>query len=313
MKKLIKTLVVGICLLAASVLPAFSNAFADEVKVSMVVSPSTNKLVLLPGETYEGYITVTGANQNTENVDYVVSVTPYGLNAGENGKTDYTSPNFENRTNYNSIVDWITIKNNTGTVSPNTTNKVYYTIEVPEDVAAGGQYATLMVSQDSSKSKDGEGVRIQNVFQIASIIYAESSGETRDTGEIIENNVPAFLFDGSKFEATSYLKNTGNIHTEAEYTLQVWPLFSGEEICTNEEESTKSLVFPDTEKYHSESCSLPPFGIFNVKHTVKIFDQVLTVERMVIVCPIWLLFIIIFVILLAIFYVVAKAKKRKEN
>lgn len=313
MKRLIKTLVVGIFLLVASVLPVLSNVFAEEVKVSMIVSPPTNKLVLLPGETYEGYITVTGANQNTRDVDYIVSVKPYGLNTDADGRADYQSPNFEKRTNYNSIVDWITIKNNTGTVSPNATNKVYYSIDVPEDVATGGQYATLMVSQDNSKAEEDGDVRIQNIFQVASIIYAEITGETRNTGEIVDNNVPAFLFDGSKFEATSYVKNTGNVHTEAEYTLQVWPLFSGEEICTNEEDPTKSLVFPDTEKYHAESCSLPAVGIFNVKQTVKIFDQVSTVERMVIVCPVWLLFIVIFAILLAIFYVVAKAKKRKED
>jgi len=270
-------------------------------------------LILMPGETYNGYITVTGANQNTRDVDYSVSVAPYSLNKGEDGKTDYKSPNFDNRTNYNNIVDWITVQNTSGTVSPNTTNKVYYTINVPEDVAAGGQYATFLVTQDDSKANEGEGVRIQNVFQVASIIYAEVTGETRDTGEIIENNVPAFLFDGSKFEATSYVKNTGNVHTEAEYTLQVWPLFSGEEICTNEEESTKSLVFPDTEKYHAESCSLPAVGIFNVKHTVKIFDQISTVERMVIVCPVWLVFIVVFAIVLGVFYLVAKAKKRKND
>lgn len=313
MKKTFKTLMVGICLLAASILPVFSNAMAEEVKVSMVVSPSTNKLILMPGETYNGYITVTGANQNTRDVDYNVSVAPYSLNKGEDGKTDYKSPNFDSRNNYNNIVDWITVKNASGTVSPNTTNKIYYTIDVPEDVAAGGQYATFLVTQDNSNADEGEGVRIQNVFQVASIVYAEVTGETRNTGEIIENNVPAFLFDGSKFEAASYVKNTGNVHTEAEYILQVWPLFSGEEICTNEENTTKSLVFPDTEKYHSESCQLPGFGIFNVKHTVKIFDQVSTVERMVIICPVWLVFVIIFAIFLGIFYLIAKAKKRKND
>ncbi len=313
MKKTLKTLLVGICLLAASVLPMFSNAMAEDNMISLVVSPSTNKVILMPGETYNGYITVTGANQNTMDVDYSVSVAPYSLNKGKDGKTDYQSPDFDKRNGYNDIVDWITINNHTGTVSPNTTNKVYYTINVPEDVAGGGQYATFLVTQDDSKTNDIEGVRIQNVFQVASIIYAEVAGETRDTGEIIENNVPAFLFDGSKFEATSYVKNTGNIHTEAEYTLQVWPLFSSEEICTNEEDVTKSLVIPDTEKYHAESCSLPAVGIFNVKHTVKIFDQISTVERMVIVCPVWLVFIVVFAIVLGVFYLVAKAKKRKND
>ena len=312
MKKIIRYIAVVVCLLTVSFFSAFSNAFADEVKISLIVSPPTNKLLLVPGEKYNGELRITGANENNRDVYYSVSVGSYSLNKNNEGKTDYNSPNFSDVSDYNQMMDWITIQNSEGKVSPNDTNTVYYTINVPEDVAAGGQYATLIVRQEQGEMGGNEGANIQNIYQVASVLYAEVAGDTRDTGEILENNVPSFVFDGSKFEATSYVKNTGNVHTEAEYTLQVWPLFSGEEICTNEENPDKSLVFPDTDKYHAQTCSLPAVGIFNVKQTVKIFDQVSTVERMVIVCPIWLLFIVIFGILLIIFYIVAKAKKRKE-
>lgn len=314
MKKLTKCIAVVACVLLAVILPVFSNAFADDqVKISMIVSPPSNKLVLMPGEEYNGSITVTGANENNRDVHFSISVGSYGLNKTSDGKTDYKSTNFTDRTIYNQMMDWITIKNDTGVVKPNETETVYYTIKVPQDVVAGGQYATLLVRQEDDNTFTEGGAGVQNIFQVASILYAEVVGDTRETGEIVENNVPSFLFDGSKFEATSYVKNTGNVHTDAEYTLQVWPLFSGEEICTNEENPDTSLVFPDTDKYHAQSCSLPAFGIFNVKQTVKIFDQISTVEKMVIVCPIWLLFLVVFLVALGIIYLVARTKKRKND
>lgn len=314
MKKTIKKILLVACSLILGLVSTPFNAFADEdVKVSLIVSPPVNKIILIPGEVYEGSIAITGANENTRDVNFSVSVGSYGLNKTDNGKTDYNSLNYTDRTDYNLMMDWITLERDTGVVKPNTTETVKYKIDVPEDIAAGGQYATLLVRQEDDNTYETGGAAIQNIFQVAAILYAEVSGDTRETGEIVENNVPSFLLDGSKFEATSYVNNTGNIHTDAEYTLQVWPLFSGEEICTNEENPDKSLVLPGTEKYHVQSCKLPAFGIFNVKQTVKIFDQVSTVERMVIVCPMWLLFVVIFLIILGVIYLVTKSKKRKEN
>ena len=229
------------------------------------------------------------------------------------------SNNYENdfmsETDYNQIVDWITLENNSGVVSPNETSMIHFTIDVPMNAPAGSQYAAITVkngNEDATTTSEG-GTTVVSVFQIASILLAQVAGDTVETGNIVENSVPAFVLDGSAFKAESFVENTGNVHTDAEYTLQIWPLFSGEEICTNEENPDKDLVLPGMKKYYAQACKLPAFGIFNVKQTVKIFDQVSTVERMVIVCPMWLLFVVIFLIILGVIYLVTKSKKRKEN
>ena len=89
-------------------------------------------------------------------------------------------------------------------------------------------------------------------------------------------------------------------------------MIGDEEICTNEEEPDLSLILPETERFHAQTCNLPIAGIFRVKQTVKIFGETSIVEKTIIVCPIWLLFIIIFVVFALIFYFVAKAKARKK-
>ena len=107
------------------------------------------------------------------------------------------------------------------------------------------------------------------------------------------------------------VKNNGNTHTDAEYTLQVWPVFSDEEYCTNEENPDKSLVMPETNRYHSQTCVLPVVGIFRAKQVVSIFGETSIVEKNFIVCPIWLLVIVIFAVISIIIWLVAKSKSRK--
>lgn len=312
MKKRIKLFAI-VAMFIAAIVGGQGLANAETISLMMTVSPPIQRIILVPGETYYGVVDVSAASDNTLDVKYAAEKGPFNMTKEENGR-DYEN-NFDVETDYNQIVDWMTLEDNEGTISPNNTVKVHYRIDVPYDAPAGGQYAAITVRNrnDDENTVSSDGTTITSIYQIASIILAQVSGETRNTGSIVENSVPAFVFDGSAFQASSFVDNTGNVHTNAEYTLQVWPLFSGEEICTNEENPDAELVMPSTQKYHTQSCNLPMFGIFNVKQTVKIFDQVSTVERMVIVCPIWLLFIVIFLIALGIIYLVTKAKKRKEN
>lgn len=289
------------------------KAYAELATSAMTVSPQYQKIILIPGETYKGSITVSNSNNSTSNLYYATSVGSFSQSRSSENDDDYGEVNFDDITSYNQIVNWITIDNETGVVEKNENKAVTFTIDVPSDAPAGGQYATIIVRNNTGAGGAGDGVNIQENYQIGSIIYAEVAGNTIDTGEIISNEVPAFILDGSTFKAVSRVKNTGNVHTDAEYTLQVWPLFSGEEICTNEENPDKSLILPGTERYHAQSCSLPAVGIFKVKQVVEIFDKESVVERMVIVCPIWLMFVIIFGVLLIIFYIIARAKRRKND
>ena len=184
---------------------------------------------------------------------------------------------------------------------------------MPENAPAGGQYATIIVQNDTEdQNSDSGNVSIQSVVRFAAKIVAEVAGETEEKGAIIENNIPAFMFNGP-LSATSVVKNDGNVHTDAKYTLQVWPLFSGEEICTNEEKPTEALVVPDTERLHVEECNLPSIGIFRAKQTVSIFGEESTLEKMVFICPLWLIFIIVFAIAVLVIWLVMKSRSGKTR
>lgn len=288
------------------------NTLAVGNSSSLTVSPPNQEIILMPGKIYNGAITVSNSNEAENDLIYSVSVGPFSQKRSDDSKDDYGTVDTETKTAYNQMMDWIVLDKEEGVVAPNSLDIIPFSIVVPDDAPAGGQYATINVQDDTKRGGNNDGnVTIESKTRIASIIYAEVAGETREEGVIYENNVPSFLMNGT-LEATSMVRNNGNVHTDAEYVLQVWPLFSGEEICTNEENPGTSLIMPETERYHTESCQLPAVGIFRAKQTVKIFGETSIVEKTIIVCPIWLIFIILFIIFALIFYFVAKAKARKK-
>ena len=292
-----------------------------ELDTTMTISPPKQRIVLVPGETFEGTIRVSNSVESKKDLEYSVSIGSFGLGKDENGNIDYNDTDTDTITAYNEMMQWITLGKESGTVAPNTTDVVPFTINVPADAPAGGQYATIIVQNDTKSDTSTEGnVAIENVIRFASIIYAEVAGQTRDEGVIVENNIPSFIFS-DKLSGTSMVKNDGNVHTDASFVLQVWPLFSDEEICTNEEKPSTSMIMPESERLHVESCSDPntgeevslPIGIYRAKQTVKIFGETSVAERTVFVCPLWLLFLIIFVIALIIIWLVTRTKANKKD
>ena len=290
------------------------KAWAEQVVSSLIVSPPYQRVILVPGETYKGEIQVANSNDNKNILKYAASVGSFREVGDDDGKDDYGTVDHVTRSDKNQIMDWIKLGKEKGSVAPNETDVLTYTIEVPKDAPAGGQYATIIIRDETNDSEDTNGnVAIQNVIQFASIIYAEVAGETREAGEILENLAPSVVLDGP-FQVSSMVKNSGNVHTDAEYILQVWPLFSDDEIYSNEEEPMKSLILPDSERYNVQTWDKSPaVGIFRVKQTVKIYDDVSTVEKLVIICPLWLIIVIVLGIFAIIAVIVAKIRKNTRK
>ena len=294
------------------------SAEEEKNETVMTISPPNQDIVLVPGETFNGSIQVSNSAYSPSDLKYSVTIGSLGLGRDENGAADYEDIDIDTVTSYNQIMDWIKIGKEKGTVKPNETDVVPFTIEVPMDAPAGGQYATIIVQNDTSSEQNvggnqttGGSLSVQEVVRFAAGIYAEVAGETRKEGAILENSIPAFNLS-SPLMASSTVRNDGNVHTKAKYTLQVWPLFSDEEICTNEEEATESSIMPETERVHIEECNLPAIGIFRAKQTVEIFGEKSEMEKTILMCPLWLLFLIVFVIVALVIWIVTKVKGKNS-
>ena len=308
MKNTIKCITISTILVLASLF-SIGNVYAEDYGAGAyyVFGPTSQEIFLKPGESYRSSVYISNPNDSMNDVKILLYVTPYNI------INEQYDPSFDQETSYNQIVKWITLDQTEFVLSPNEKIDVGFTIEVPEDAPGGGQYAAIIAQNYiDGDSVNGGGVNITDVTSIGSIVVAQVAGKTKENGQIIENSIPAFLFN-NKLTAVSKVKNEGNVHTKAKYTLQVWPLFSDEEICTNEEEPTKSLIVPDTERVHIEECNqLPIVGIVRAKQTVEIFGEKSEVEKMIFVCPLWLLFLIIAAAILVIMWFVSRIKRNKE-
>lgn len=314
MMKKIKSLLMVFAILFSSFAGA-GVAFADMdgMDTVMTISPPKQRIVLTPGEDFEGSISVASSSTAKNGLKYSVTVGALSFGKDENGKVDYNDVDVDTVTSYNQMMEWIELKKEEGEVGIGGVDTIPFVIHVPKNAPAGGQYATIIIQNDTGlDSTSGQGVAIESKVRFASNIFAEVTGETVENGEIIENSIPSFLLS-NKLEATSMVKNGGNVHTDAKYVLQVWPLFGDEEICTNEEDPDTSLVMPEAERYHTQTCNLPSFGIFRAKQKVTVFGETSEVEKMVIVCPLWLLFLILFAIIALIIWLFTKAKKRNKR
>ena len=307
-------LIIAMMALGSGLIIADRVSAEENVASSMFVTPMSQEMLLVPGEKYEGVISVSNSVSSQEDLRYKIAIGSYGIDRGDDDIDDYAGGiDVTTTTARNVMMDWITIDKDSGLIEPNGTDKITYTIDVPENAPAGAQYATILVIKDDATDDniESEGITMQSVYQIASRIIANVAGETIEKGTIADNSIPSFLLSNN-LEVTSMVKNEGNVYTNAEYTLQVWPVFSDEEICTNEESPEANLILPDTERYHTQTCNLPSVGIFRAKQTVKIFGEESTVEKMVIVCPIWLLFLIFFIIAVIIIWIIMRVRQRNN-
>lgn len=306
----IKSSFVGLAFMLIGTFSSCINCYA--VSSSISLSPMIQRVLLTPGETYKTSVQVSNMAASTEDLYYSVSVGAFSESGAADSKDDYGAIDVDTVYSYNQMMEWIKLEKTEGIVEPNGVDTIPFSIVVPKDAPAGGQYATIIVQNNTPSAGNGNGnISIKSEIQIASTIYAEVAGETREEGDILENNAPSFLFNGP-LEATSRVRNDGNVHTDAKFTLQVWPLFSSEEICTNEEDPATSLIMPDSERFHTETCTLPAVGVFKMKQVVEIFGKTDILEKTIIVCPLWLMLIVAFIVVALIIWLFIRAKNHKK-
>lgn len=280
----------------------------NEIANVFTVTPMNQEISLSPGEVYEGSITVINPSYATEDFSYKVEVTPYGV-AGE----DYTA-DLLSESDRTAISKWIKIVEPTGEIKPNESKKVNFTITVPENVPAGGQYATIAVSSNKDAASVN-GVSVQNVFEIASVIYAKVAGETIQDGEIKENNVPSFVFT-KPVMLSAFITNNGNIHETATFTITVSDFFTGQVILPTEENTGvyTEVIMPETTRYTEREVSeLPDLGVVKVSQTINYNGQTSTVEKNIIICPIWFLVLIFLTIAAIITAIIVLIKKHRHK
>lgn len=279
-----------------------SNKFA--------VSPMSQKIELKAGETYTGSITIANPKAATEDFHYQISLSPYSV-IGEN----YT-PDFTTMSDWSRIVDWMSIDSTEGALKPNETKEIHFTIQVPVDAPAGGQYAMIGVSSNNPVEGAENGV-VQNVFEMASIVYASIDGTTVHEGEVLDNTVTGFVAVGKPI-TTATVTNHGNVHETLTTNLTVKNVFNGQVIMATDEseEKLETTIMPNsTRTITRELSNIPALGIFEVKQQLSYLGQTSEVSTVMVVCPIWFIALVIATIcsIIGMIFYGKHLKKKRAN
>ncbi len=276
-------------------------AFAAEYKTNLLVSPGDIDLGRLdPGKTYESDFKV--RNIGTEDLNYRVYITPY-YEEGENGDKVYNVSN-----HYTYLSEWVTFSKTEGTLKPQTSETITFRIKVPEGTAGGSQNAAIMVETRDSVEDNKV---VSAAGRVALIVFSNISGETNACGKIVDKNIPSLLLN-PPIMASGRVENCGNLDLNVKYTMEVYPIFSNEAIYTNEEKPVVLATLPETRRYTSLNWEeTPSFGLFKVKLTITYNEKTETIEKIVLVCPLWLIVLVIVFIGAVIFWLVSRNRSRK--
>ena len=270
------------------------------------ITPMNQDFELEAGQVYTGSILVSNPSTAANDFHYKVTVSPYSV-IGEEYAADLET--FSNRSQ---IVDWIKVDNPTGVLKPNETAEVKFTITVPESAPAGGQYAALMVGSDND-TVVSEGLSINNVFEMASLVYAKVAGETVHAGEVSEITIPGFVAS-TPIAASALITNDGNVHETARIALEVRSAFSSTPIYPAPGESgvLTEVIMPESTRYITRNIDgISPLGIYNITETINYLGQNTTFSQTVLVCPIWFMVLSIVTITAVAVAIVRNIKFRR--
>lgn len=278
---------------------------------SFSMSPMQDKMILAPTESYRGAFDVRNTSDD-EDLYYNATVEPYYVD-------ENNTPIFVNVGDMNRIVDWITIENEKGMIKPGETATIDFVVNVPKDAAGGGQYAVISVSNDpGADGSSDENAVIGEKFALGHTIIAEISGDSVESGEVVGMSIPSVRLDG-KITASSKLKNTGNVHSEAINRLKVFSIFSSDAPIYDSgqngiEDKDKNVVLPDREIVNGITWEdTPAIGIFNVVYSVEYQGEVSEATGVVFVCPWWAIIILIAGIAIMVLRIISLRKLQRMS
>lgn len=278
-----------------------NSAWAEEMSVlQMQVSPTVMNLELRSGEKVKKTFEVKNTGERT--LKFVTDVAPYSV------KNDDYVTDFETDTQYTQLSDWVELSQDGGTLEPGESAEITATISVPQDAKNSGQYAAFLVQLVDPDDRGVSAARREGV-----LVYASVGSEVTKSGKILENKVVGFSFN-PPIVATSVVENDGNVHLNATYTLEVKSFFGDNVVYSNADDPVVRTILPETQRTNSVAWEdTPKLGIFRVKQTISFAGESMETEKMVILCPVWLLFIMLLVLICVIFWIISRVGSRKNK
>lgn len=219
---------IGLLILCFSLfLIPFKYTKAD---IGITIYPLSYKLVLSPGQEWEGMTTVVNPN------DFVlkVKVEKENIIGGAEGNVSLTA---EDIGQYG-LMNWISYDIDEFELQPKERKEVYYKIKIPENAPPGGHYAAILFKGLPTGELSGIGVS----GRVGTVILVEVTGDVVKSAKITSISAPKFI-DHGPLEVNFKVFNEGNSYISPEGKVIISGLFQKKELNID-----SRVVFPGFER-----------------------------------------------------------------
>lgn len=284
--------------------------------VVMSISPSEQVIELTPGEQYTGSVKV--MNVGRLDFNFTLEAAPYHVN-----DDDY-DPDFSTDSSYTNLKNWLKLPKTEYHLEPGEEINAEFLVDVPTDAPNGGQYAAIMIRNYRQSETDDSNAPLNLRVQAAAVLYGHvQGGELRESAELVAQSLPSFIL-GENFSAISSIKNSGNVDFYARQTISIRNFFTNNEITPPVDEDSESsftdttIVLPGTTRTSILNWNLAdtdtfPIGLYRVSQTIVFLDQTYSTEHLLFICPVWLAIAILFLIFLAVIWLILTLIKRRKT
>lgn len=230
----------------------FSASIA-KAEGGMQISPVTFNFQVNPGETDSGQITL--KNLNTETINYSIDVELF------NKVSDEGAPSFEQtlpQEGVTTLSDWITYTPKEGTIEPQQSVTIDFTISIPQGAEPGGHYAAVFAKQ-LNKTPDGK-TQLGVTTRVGSLVLVSVPGDVKKSVSLKDFLISKFVWRGP-VSMSAKVQNTGSVHYDSQVKVALKPLFG----ASSEVDLGKHTVIPKNERNFEGSWGKKyPFGYYKL-------------------------------------------------
>ena len=224
-------------------------------KIGISVTPASKRYDLRPGQTVQGNFTI--RNGGDIAVDYKLSVTPLNIK-NEQYEKDYSKVTAIDASS------WIKLNHSTGKLERGGKRVVSFTLTVPQDAAPGGHYAVAFAETIIPKGVQADS-SVKSTQRVGELFYIAVSGDLKTSGSVAGWD-SAFWQNEPPLLATLRMKNDGNTHYDANYSVQVTDVFGN----VKTQMKGENIILPDTTRRIDITWnSAPDFGLYKVGGSVN--------------------------------------------
>jgi hypothetical protein len=224
----------------------------------ITITPTAIHEMLKPNSVTHGAFAVTNGGKGS--LVFNLSAAPYSVK-------NYTyDPVFIPIPGRPNVASWISFSKTQGTLQPNQSVEVDYTVTVPQNTPPGGYYAVAFAETPIQSASNLAGI---NLYQrVGYIFYIQIPGPAQKTGGVSGWDVK-FLQQQS-LTSTLFIEDSGSLDYMSAVHVNVQDIFGATKYSFN----GQKVILPQTiRKVALNWGGAPPIAFFKIKGSVTVFGQ----------------------------------------